>query len=659
MYLVRRLRKVTYQISNPHLKWRNERSIMKLPFSSTLFSNIILVVAALLLDGLPVSAQATFLDNNSVRSYVAETTGQWELITLPTEVSSNQVFDLAVHPVNAYTAFLATSNGLYKTIDAGHAWVRISASTFMYGISQIHIAPSDPQRLYAIATNFYRSENGGDSWTTLTLPASTCDIRIAPLNANRLYARVCSDGNPSVLRSDDAGQSWVTPSPTFTQMIYGLEVSPINPDLIIATTYNEVLRSSDGGATWVNVPMYGHTYFQMAFDSRPPYTLYMGHQSGLLRSTDGGQTFQDSFIKRGFSYIFPLPFDVTEMFGQGGGSAERGPVYITSVGNTWRAATWIVPTPLLWLKRSVSDSRVLYAKTETGLWRYTVSLPYSNQVFLPLILSSLSSPAEQALVRVNQYRALVGVAPLQLHPSLVAAANNHANYYKLNHADPLAWNGVMPSRYHSEMRSKPGFTGVWPAERAYAAGYPEGWGTGENIHFIGDPIAAVDGWMATIFHRASLIAAENGHVGYGYGDSNLDLNMDVMEFGTGPANEGFWYPAEPFPVAYPADGQTNVPLLWNGAEYPDPLPPGAPRPVGYPFTLSGAPGYVDNVDLAEMRDDSGQTVEVYVNTYPPFALIPVRPLKPNTTYTIHVRGKVGWPPDVAPFDRVWHFTTGG
>jgi len=470
---------------------------MKLPLPSTLFSNLVLVVAALMLVSIPVSAQATFLDKNSVLSYVSATAGQWERITLPTGVSSNQVFDLAVHPVDAYAAFLATSNGLYKTIDAGHTWVPIATLTFTFGVSQIYIAPSDPQRLYVMASNFYRSENGGDSWTTLSLPTGTCDIRITPLNASRLYARVCISGNvPSVLRSDDAGQNWVTPSATFTKTIGRLEVSPVNPDLIIATTVDEVLRSSDGGATWVNVPMYGHNFFQMAFDPRPPYTLYIGHWFGLLRSTDGGQTWQDSFINRGFNYIFPLPFDVNEMFGQGGGKAEKGPVYITSVGNTWQAATWIVPTSLLWLKRSVSDSRVLYAKTETGLWRYVASLPYSNQVFLPLIVRSSSSPAEQALVRLNQYRALAGVAPLQLHPGLVVAANNHSNYYKLNYPDPSAWNSGGPD--HSEVIGKPGFTGEWPALRAYAAGYPEGWGAGEVMHFIGDPIASVDGCLLFI-----------------------------------------------------------------------------------------------------------------------------------------------------------------
>ena len=64
------------------------------------------------------------------------------------------------------------------------------------------------------------------------------------------------------------------------------------------------------------------------------------------------------------------------------------------------------------------------------------------------------------------------------------------------------------------------------------------------------------------------------------------------------------------------------------------------------------------VDFAEMRDSANSLVALHPNpkdcsTFNCYAMIPVVPLKPGTTYTVHVRGRVG---DI-PFDHTWQFTT--
>ncbi|MFU8772291.1 MAG: hypothetical protein ACNA8H_07710, partial [Anaerolineales bacterium] len=76
-----------------------------------------------------------------------------------------------------------------------------------------------------------------------------------------------------------------------------------------------------------------------------------------------------------------------------------------------------------------------------------------------------------------------------------------------------------------------------------------------------------------------------------------------------------------------------------------PLPPGAARPVGYPFTLQGVGGNLV-VDWAEMRTAEGQVIGVHPN--PPlcpqfncYALIPLQPLSPWSTYTVTAQGSVG------------------
>jgi uncharacterized protein YkwD len=281
---------------------------------------------------------------------------------------------------------------------------------------------------------------------------------------------------------------------------------------------------------------------------------------------------------------------------------------------------------------------------------------HSFTVFIPLVERSTYigelEEAKIAIERVNYYRNLAGVPSLQVRETVIDAAQNHADYYLLNYADEQAWEyGV-----HGEVVGKPGFTGKWPYDRMQAANYPY-FGSAEVMHFIADPIGSVDGWISGILHRVILLEPILTCGGYGSG-KNEQVAVDVINLGIGDNMENQLANSSPYPLSYPADGQQGVPRSWNGNESPDPLPAGATRPVGYPFTLQGVMGKLF-VDWAEMRDGAGQVVAVHPN--PPlcpqfncYALIPVQPLSPRSTYSVTAQGSVGG----VAFTQSWTFTTG-
>ena len=234
----------------------------------------------------------------------------------------------------------------------------------------------------------------------------------------------------------------------------------------------------------------------------------------------------------------------------------------------------------------------------------------------------------------------------------MTAAQNHADYRRTNYADGNAWSYGA----HGEVEGKPHFTGQWPKDRIAAAGYPW-WGGAEVMHGLGDPIASVDDWMATVYHRFPLLEPYNHYAGYGY-HTGAPIAVDVMDFGAGPMAAGVWLPATPYPLAYPADGQSNVPTGWSGAESPNPLPPDAKGPVGYPFTLQAIGGKL-TITQAELRTAAGDAVATHPNPADCasgrcLALIAVAPLMPQTTYVVTAAGDVSG----VPFQREWRFTTG-
>ena len=273
---------------------------------------------------------------------------------------------------------------------------------------------------------------------------------------------------------------------------------------------------------------------------------------------------------------------------------------------------------------------------------------------LPLILRQASShttptpipPEQLALGRVNAYRALAGMRSLALDPALVTAAQRHADYDLLNVSDTSAW--VLGP--HGEVESKTGFSGTWPGDRAVAAGYA--WAAGwEVISHFDDPERAVDGLMATVFHRVNILTATHAHLGYGHGQTVIEA-VDVLDFGRGGSEPG----GAPTVAFYPGPDQRDVPLYGAG-ETPSPLPPGASYPIGYPITLQPSGATALSVSAAELRDPSGVLVPLYPS--PPdcvascYALLPIAGLRAGTTYTTHVVGTLNG----VAFDSTWSFTT--
>jgi len=599
-------------------------------------------------------------DGASTQTLAPKAVYRWEPITLPVDIAVTPITALAVHPTDAYTVYLATWDGLYRTVDAGQSWHRLAAATLGY-VPDMALAPSYPLRLYAVTWDsaLYRSDDGGDLWTLVASPPSICGLSVASADHDCVYARGCGgDGAPTLFRSDDGGQTWMTPTLTFTTPLDLLTVSPVDPEVLIGADFDQVFRSADGGATWIQAPFGTRFFGKPVFDPQPPHTLYLGHWTGLLRSADGGATWQDSNTGREFTALIASPFAANEALGGDDAASWR----IVSSGDWWSAAWWDAPLPFQALWRSVSDARVLYARSETGFWRYVpTSVSWSHTSFLPVIQRNWPGPAfpeaaQRALERLNMYRALAGAPPLRLYPAVVAAAQNHANYALLNHGDDSAWaNGA-----HGEVPGKPGFTGAGPWDRMVAAGYPSEfpwWGGSEVMHGWGDPVASVDGWMASIYHR--VISLDPGAIFTGYGRVKTEqMASDVMDFGGGPTEAGLWTSALPYPLAYPADGQSGVPIARLAAEASDSCQPTAAQATGYPFTLQGVGGVLE-VDWAILLDSQGQPVAVEPNPpdcsgYNCYALIPSTPLQLNATYTVQARGSVG---SVA-FSRTWAFATG-
>ena len=241
------------------------------------------------------------------------------------------VIDLVMHPTNASILYAAAyekdrlpwqivnggpESGIYKTVDAGRTWTRLSGGLPTGKIGRIGLTQylRNPEILYAVVENsnprttppatgrggapaaapgrvtviggeVYRTENGGNTWTKMNAddynvspkgPYYFSQIFVDPNNDLNIY--VTQDG---FRHSINGGRTWDAPG-VFPRMfgdVRTLWIDPENSDRMIQGSDGGVSMTWDAGRTSSavsNMPL-GSVY-QLGVDMEEPYNIYAGLQ---------------------------------------------------------------------------------------------------------------------------------------------------------------------------------------------------------------------------------------------------------------------------------------------------------------------------------------------------------------------------------------------
>jgi hypothetical protein len=255
--------------------------------------------------------------------------------------------------------------------------------------------------------------------------------------------------------------------------------------------------------------------------------------------------------------------------------------------------------------------------------------------------------AVTALNAENTLRVAMGIPCANLVLTLCTSALNHCNYYTTNQGSSTC----QASSAHSEISGCPQFTGADPGTRIKAAGYT-GNGWSECMAFMGNPAGAVKMFVDSVYHRTPVLSPWYTDMGYGGG-----TGCDTIDFAPGPNAA-----AKTVTALYPYDGETGVPLSFNGAqEGPTPPAPSTGWPSGYPVTLygqgitvsshqivvDGTTTPLTHIWLDENNDTNLRSANAKV-------LYTEAPLVANTTYRVTIDGTTS----AGSKHFEWTFTTG-
>ena len=202
---------------------------------------------------------------------------------------------LATPPSGGPTVYAgATLQGVFRSRDNGASWQAVGLAG--REINSLAVHPSRDATVYAATSDgLYKSTNAGSSWRLLhRIPYEDhMAVAIAPSKPSVAYAATFDGG---VFRSGDGGTTWRKLSLDQYSVVLSLAVHPERPGTVYAgTRFLSVVRSTDGGKTWRVRDSFcsGCDPLQIAIDSTRPRIAYAAHDGGgLIRTTDSGKTWQ-------------------------------------------------------------------------------------------------------------------------------------------------------------------------------------------------------------------------------------------------------------------------------------------------------------------------------------------------------------------------------
>jgi photosystem II stability/assembly factor-like uncharacterized protein len=188
---------------------------------------------------------------------------------------------LAVDPHDTDRVYIGTfDNGLYASDDGGLSWRNDADALGARRVLSVAVSPSHQESGISVVyggtepSNLYRSEDGGDSWQRL-----------------------------SALRDLPSEPSWSFPPRPWTHHVRTIALHFTDPDwLAVGIELGGVMRSLDGGATWIDHNRQAHSdAHQLLAHPLAPDRLYEAAGQGIARSPDRGVTwarFEDGLDRR-------------------------------------------------------------------------------------------------------------------------------------------------------------------------------------------------------------------------------------------------------------------------------------------------------------------------------------------------------------------------
>jgi len=187
---------------------------------------------------------------------------------------------------------------MYKSSDGGDNWEEVYAETHdRTAVNCVVVDWYDPRKIYA-GTNsgaLLKSTDSGRSWVAMQwFDQNVKKIIVSYRDSRELYVQL----DRAIHKSVNSAESFVDLQDFLEEFgkvtaIHDLVVHPQDKNIVYFISNLGLLKSSNGGQEWQDVPLLSYPGFSsvadLALDPQDSKVIYFSYDSNLYKSTDGGQ----------------------------------------------------------------------------------------------------------------------------------------------------------------------------------------------------------------------------------------------------------------------------------------------------------------------------------------------------------------------------------
>ncbi|MEM9321641.1 MAG: glycosyl hydrolase [Pseudomonadota bacterium] len=324
--------------------------------------------------GLFLSVSVSAQDDDSGPGFNEATFKGLEWRSIGPSLKSGRIADIAIHPENASTWYVAVgSGGVWKTENRGTTWTPIFDNEDSYSVGAVAIDPNNPDVIWVgtgenvsgrhvgYGSGVFVSRDGGKNWENTGLEDSERIgmIRIDPRDSNAVFVAAqgplwSGGGDRGLYKTTDGGENWTKvlgeglgnddTDDDYTG-VSEVHLDPRNPDVMYAVSWQRlrsvaalldggpgtgIHKSFDGGETWreltQGLPKETMGKTGVAVSPVDPDIVYAtielaNRTGGFWRSLDGGETWEkrNDYLSSGtgphyYQEIFASPFDKDRVY---------------------------------------------------------------------------------------------------------------------------------------------------------------------------------------------------------------------------------------------------------------------------------------------------------------------------------------------------------
>lgn len=213
------------------------------------------------------------------------------------------VYSVAVDPKNSKNIYLGVYQDNYgrvlKSQDAGNSFKEVYVvDSQKYAVFKVAVDPYEPQTIY-IGTaqgGLLQSTDFGESWKVARwFEGVISDIVITPADTRVIYVTIPRKG---IFKTSNKGSSWDDLTEELKDFSGATEmetliIDPLSSNILYLGSKYGLLRTRDGGASWQKlnliIPVEGLSILSVAVDPFNSNIIYVGAGPQIYKSIDGGE----------------------------------------------------------------------------------------------------------------------------------------------------------------------------------------------------------------------------------------------------------------------------------------------------------------------------------------------------------------------------------